>query len=197
MTGKVVKFIWVLFFGMVFMPVSRAGEIDLLLDKLVEKGVLSSVEASIIADETKQEVSKDVATGKSYAVPEWVQKMKFKGDIRIRHQYERRHNDSEPRNRGRVRLRFGVEADVIEKVKVGFGLATGGTDPRSTNQTFQNTFDSPDIRLDYAYAQYAPIQEVTVVAGKFPRKDYLWAPTDLLWDGDINPEGGSIAYQTA
>ena len=56
-----------------------AGEIDILVDKLVEKGILTPVEAQIVLDETKQEVANEIAQGKSYAVPSWVQKMKFKG----------------------------------------------------------------------------------------------------------------------
>ena len=43
-----------------------------------------------------------------------------------------------------------------EEVKVGFGLASGTNDPRSTNQSFTNSFETPDIRLDYAYATYKP-----------------------------------------
>jgi len=168
-----------------------AGEVEILINKLVEKRVLTPVEAQIILDETKKQVSEELAQQKSYAVPSWAQKIKFKGDIRLRHQYERRENDTEGRNRGRVRYRLAMEAAIAETLKAGAGLASGSSDPRSTNQTLQNTFDTPDIRLDLAYIEYSPMSNVDIVAGKFKRKNYLWAPTDLLWDGDINPEGAS------
>lgn len=169
----------------------QAGEIDVLLDVLVEEGILSPAKAQIVRDETKRRVAKELAEAKSYAVPGWAQKIKFKGDLRLRHQYERRTNDTEGRNRGRIRYRLGIEATPMDNLKVAAGLASGSDDPRSTNQTLQNTFDTPDIRLDLAYAEYEPMSGVKVVGGKFKRKEYLWVPADLLWDGDINPEGGS------
>lgn len=169
---------------------SFAGEIDILVDKLVEKEILSQVEAQIILDETKQEVAKEIAQGDSYALPKWVQNIKFKGDLRTRYQYEKR-KGSEERHRGRIRFRLGSEMKVTDSVKVAAGLATGGKDPRSTNETLDNTFETPDIRLDYAYAQYAPVSWLTLMGGKIKGTSF-WTPSDLLWDGDINPEGVAV-----
>jgi hypothetical protein len=80
-------------------------------------------------------------------------------------------------------------------VNAGAGIASGGADPRSTNQTFEDTFAHGDLRLDYAYVQYNPPSApgVSLIAGKFPRAAYLWEHTDMLWDGDINPSGGSVS----
>ncbi|MEA3226039.1 MAG: putative porin [Planctomycetota bacterium] len=179
--------------------VAQAGELDILVDKLVEKGILTPVEAQIVLDETKQQVAQELAEQKSYAAPSWTQKIKLKGDMRLRYQYERRNADTEGRTRGRYRFRLGGEGKVTDEFKVGFGLATGSSDPKSTNQTFSldgdRTFGTPDIRLDYAFGEYQPLSNLKVVAGKFKRKPYLWAPTDMLWDGDINPEGGSLHWE--
>ncbi|MCK5083156.1 MAG: putative porin [Candidatus Omnitrophica bacterium] len=179
--------------------VSQAGEMDILVDKLVEKGILSPVEAQIILDETKQQVAKELAEQKSYAAPSWTQKIKLKGDFRLRYQYERRNADSEGRTRGRYRFRLGGIGEVTDQFKVGFGLATGGSDPKSTNQTFNNdggqSFVTPDIRLDYAYFEYQPMSKFMMAAGKFKMKPYLWKPTDMLWDSDINPEGVSAHWE--
>ncbi len=172
----------------------KAGEIDILMEKLVEKGVLSPVESQIVLDETKHQVAKEVSQGKSYALPKWVQKVNLKQDLRLRYQYEKRDVNADARNRERLRYRLGLSSSVNDRVKVGLGLASGGSDPRSTNQTFQNTFDSPDIRLDLAFAEYTSENGFKIVGGKFKRKPYLWAPTDLMWDGDINPEGTSVNY---
>jgi hypothetical protein len=178
---------------------AQAGELDILVDKLVEKGILSPVEAQIIIDETKQQVSKELAEQKSYAAPSWTQKIKLKGDFRLRYQYERRTADTEGRTRGRYRFRLGGEGQVTDQFKVGFGLATGGSDPKSTNQTFNldngTSFATPDIRLDYAFLQYQPLSNFMMSAGKFKMKPYVWHSTDLLWDSDINPEGLSMHWE--
>jgi hypothetical protein len=85
---------------------------------------------------------------------------------------------------------LGLVADVTEQWEAGFGLASGSADPRSTNQTLDDTFSSPDVRLDYAYAKYTPLDWLTAFGGKF--KNPLWRPKDLLWDSDIRPEGIAV-----
>ena len=57
-----------------------AGEVDVLINKLVEKGLLSPSEAQIVMDDTKLRVSKDLAEQKSYSVPDWTQRIKWGGD---------------------------------------------------------------------------------------------------------------------
>jgi len=179
-------------------PFSHAGEVDVLLQVLVDKGILSSSEAAKIKTETEHYVADELKTASSYAVPKWVQSIKMKGDVRTRYQYEKRESSTSPRHRGRVRARLGIIGNMTPDIEAGVGLASGSADPRSTNQTFEDTFDTPDIRLDYAYGQWkTPLKGLKVIGGKFVRGDYLWAPTDLLWDGDINPEGGSFNYKTS
>ena len=128
----------------------------------------------------------------------WAEKIKLKGDLRLRRQYEEadpENGDSQSRERYRYRLRLGAEAKVTDEVKVGLGFASGGDDARSTNETLDDGFSTKDARLDYAFAEWKPADWVSVVGGKFKRKAYLWAPTDLIWDGDINPEGVSVHLQ--
>ena len=172
-------------------------QVDSLIEKLIDKGILTKAEAR----EIKQEIVGDEKALREDAmktsIPEWVQKTKIKGDARVRYQYERRKNDTEARTRGRVRLRLGVDSKITDQWKVGAGLATaevGSTsdDHRSTNMTFNDSFRRGDIRLDYAFAEYQPVPWAKAVAGKFVKTDYLWTPTDLLWDSDINPAGGSL-----
>ncbi|MCM8763254.1 MAG: putative porin, partial [Candidatus Omnitrophica bacterium] len=177
---------------------SYAGEIDILLQKLVDKGILSPGEAQEIKTETQEQVKKEIAQGKYSNLPEWIQKMKFKGDFRLRYQYDHEKNigtnaSKTDRNRGRFRLRLGLEAKPNDKILAAVGIASGKTgDPRSTNQTFQDAFDKKPIILDYAYAQYSPKPWVTLIGGKM--KNPLWEPGDLIWDTDITPEGGSVNF---
>ncbi|MFA5437186.1 MAG: putative porin, partial [Candidatus Omnitrophota bacterium] len=92
--------------------VSFAGEIDLLLEKLVDKGVLTGAEAQQVKYETQEQVKKEIATGKSESLPAWIQNIKLKGDLRLRYQYkhEKATNDyNKDTHLGRVRARLGLE----------------------------------------------------------------------------------------
>jgi len=173
---------------------SYAGEIDLLLQKLVEKGVLTAGEAQQVKIETKEEIKKEISQAKYDLLPEWLQRVKFKGDFRLRYE-GKRERGAKDENMGKIRLRQGVEVKVNDQMKAGFGLATGTTsNPRSTNVTFGGTSGTPasfkDITVDYAYGSYSPRTWITMTGGKF--KNPIWQPTDLLWDGDLNPEGGNV-----
>jgi len=179
---------------------SYAGEVDILLQKLVEKGVLSAGEAQEIKTETQEQVKKEIAEGKFSSLPQWVQNTKLKGDFRLRYQHD--HAKKLPttttptdRDRARIRLRLGLESKVNEKLLVGIGLATGLNDgstdaSRSTNASLSDSFSKKPISLDYAYAQYSPFSWATLIGGKF--KNPLWEPGDMIWDTDINPEGGAL-----
>jgi hypothetical protein len=182
---------------------SFAGEIDILLQKLVDKGVLTPGEAQQIGTETKEQVKKEIAEGKYSSLPAWVQNIKLKGDLRLRYQYKHDKSTSDDiasqdTQIGRVRMRLGLESKINEKIMAGIGIATNsGGDPRSTNITFgdKNSGYSTkmEIRLDNAYAKYTPLSWLYLVGGKMLLKDVMWEPTDLVWDTDITPEGGVIA----
>ena len=172
-----------------------ATQVDALIEKLVDKGILTRAEGiklktEIAADEqiVREESAKQM-------LPDFVKNMKLKGDLRTRMQYEKKSNDTEGRTRARLRYRLGIESKVTDNVKVAAGLASGGADPRSTNQTLQNSFEQPDIRLNYAAGEWTPAKWAKIVVGKFEKKPYLWAPTDMLWDTDINPGGTMISLE--
>ena len=181
-----------------------AGEMDSLVEKLVEKGVLKPSEAQEILKEVKEEAKKEreIVVQETKAslkddgslalnLSDWVQKTKLNGDFRLR--YQNTDADGKPdRDRGRYRLRLGLVSQVTDKVEVGFGLATGEDDPRSTNQTFSDSFSTDDINMDYAYASYKPFSSLNLIGGKM--KNPLWTPSDLLWDSDIRPEGVAIVF---
>jgi polyhydroxyalkanoate synthesis regulator phasin len=187
--------------------VPQAAEVDILINKLVEKGVITQDEATQLMDEMRKEgareneaikavvaeAAKEEAKHNKQVLPSWVENMTLSGDFRVRYQTEDVDNDGKPsRNRWRIRLRPGLDAKINDQWKVGFGLATGSDDPISTNQTLENEFQTPDIRLDYAYAQYSPTKDIRIIAGKL--KNPLYTTKDLMWDGDARPDGLAATF---
>jgi hypothetical protein len=110
------------------------------------------------------------------------------------------------RYRGRYRARLGASAKVVSRASVTLGLATGGSDPRSANQTLGsgNDFDKDEFRLDLAYATLSPFADgalpgiengyLAVDGGKV-KNPFIWKQLgidNLLFDNDINPEGANL-----
>ena len=188
---------------------SMAGEMDILVRKLVEHGVLSQQDADEILQETRVEAEKErqetiaatkeaLMTGEDApfmlveSIPSFIRNTKIKGDFRLRYQHNDREGGNNNRNRGRYRLRVSFVTKINEKVDVGFGFATGDGNPRSANEDMNNTFENPGIRLDLSYVAYKPFDWLTLVGGKF--KNPLWLPGgSFLWDSDIRPEGVSVS----
>ncbi len=119
----------------------------------------------------------------------------FKGDFRFRYQKEQ-NTGSVDRDRLRIRLRIGSSMRIDDIWSVGFGLATGSDDPRSTNETMDNSSETPDIRLDYAYGEYKGIDNVVLWLGKYiGMKKGTMCFSDLLWDSDIRQEGLGMRFK--
>ena len=174
---------------------TAASEIDVLTQKLIEKGVISGGEGAQIMSETNEDIAKALASGKSASVPVWAQILNLKGDVRYRVQEERTMAvHAVQRMRERIRFRINGTADLADAFSLGFGICSGTDDPRSTNQTLENSFQHSDIRLDMAWGQYSPVDGLTFLAGKFPYGSFLYKPSDLLYDSDLNFEGIGAEY---
>lgn len=169
-------------------PAARAGELDLLLDRLVEKEVLDPGEAQEIRIGTQEEVKKEIAQQRHRTLPMWIQTMKLRGDVRLRYQFNDNRNKRYNQHRGRYRLRFFADSKVNEKVYMGFGFASGNSaDPRSTNQTFTDNNGKKNLYIDYVFAEYNASDNLALTAGR--TRNPLWLTSDMLWDTDINLEG--------
>ena len=135
---------------------------------------------------------------KGFAVSdnEFIDGIKLKGDLRVR--YEMRDKDnktSEDITRERLRTRFrlgGIWDNKEESWQVGAGLATGGDDPTSTNDTWSENkpFETGDIRLDYAYAKHT-WEDVSLMLGQ---SENPYKSSWVLWDGDVRLSGLTMAY---
>ena len=190
MKKLLIVFLIAAFLPLGFVSSPQAGtEVDILLKKLVEKGVLTQEEAKTISKETTEDVKKQIKKHKADWLPKWVMKTKIKGDMRLRYQYQKE-DGSIARNRGRFRYRISITNQVTDNVKVGLRLASGSSDPRSTNQTLGDTFSSKPIQIDRAYVEMKFFDALKIYGGKF--KNPIFEPGDMLWDTDINPEGATF-----
>ena len=135
--------------------------------------------------------------GETGDVPSWVQRIRFSGDFRYRHELTDI-EDVEDRHRHRIRARLQMNATVTDELEVVIGLATGSWDPVSTNQDLGDAFSSKSINLDLAYVTYTPEQVagLAVIAGKMPNPLHRPQGTELIWDDDMRPEGIAVAYKT-
>ena len=180
---------------------ARAGKVDLLINKLVEKGILSYSEAVDLLTEIQKEGGRQEEEIKQAAVeaakteakasvsmPDWVKNTKFYGDLRLRHdtQWRDEPNKSYSRNRERYRLRFGIKTNPTETTEVGIRLASGSGYQNTTNQSFDEHARGKQIFIDKAYASWKAADFLKISGGK--HKNPLFT-SPLAWDPDVNPEG--------
>lgn len=125
----------------------------------------------------------------------WAETIKMNGDFRYRHEAFDVENRRE-RHRQRMRARVSITGEVSDTVTAGFRLATGGNDPISTNQSFDDASSSKGVVIDQAYVNWkTPIDGLKVSAGKFKNPLHRVGSNSLLWDGDLNPEGVGATYK--
>lgn len=171
-----------------------------------------------ISEQIRQEVVAQAKTeqwGDVNAVPEWVGRLKWDGDIRLRYQddlfasgnapgtdfvfdpyglgsFDNPVNTGVDRQRLRVRARLGLTAKITDYVSTGFRFSTGNTnDPVSTNQTLGNDFNKYTLVLDRAYAKVQPWDWLSVSGGRIPNPFFS---TDLVWSDNLNFDGLAATF---
>lgn len=139
--------------------------------------------------------------------PDWVNNFSFFGDFRYRHDsmdYQNAVKNGETldkRERDRIRARLGVKAIVNEEWDAVFRIASGSSDtPISTNQTLGDSdsdlFGTKKLWLDWAYASWHPDSKpgFNLYMGKMPNPFYRVAKNELIFDGDVSPDGIAASY---
>jgi len=134
----------------------------------------------------------------------WTDTVTVKGDLRYR--YESIMDDSKKdsdgdtitRERNRIRARLSAEAKPADDLKVGVELSTGQSDPVSGNQTIGDGFMKDEMKLNLAYLEWSALSsdsphEAKFTAGKM--KNPFINVSDLVWDGDLTPEGVAFKGQ--
>ena len=123
----------------------------------------------------------------------WAERLSWKGDLRYRYE-DIEEDGKDDRDRNRVRARAALIAKPTDTNEVGLGLATGGDDPVSTNQTLGGGGSTKDVRLDLAYFKWTGVENTYLTAGKFKNPFYKEQKSSLIWDGDYRPEGAAIGW---
>ena len=197
----------------VMMMMSSPSQSKGILEILRDKGVITDEEYRQAIEEAKGKDDKVVQEAKAEAskqskLPDWLNRTSFFGDIRYRHEgfYNSELQANNPtRNRERIRARLGLGIDVNEELSGKLRIVTGDpNDPISTNQTLSELFTRKPINLDWAFITIAPWQTfgldkltgsekpmASVSAGKFPVPMFAPGNSELVFDGDLSPEGVS------
>jgi len=179
----------------------RAQSVDSLLDKLVDKGILTVKEAQELRTESDKDFEKAYAA--KTGMPEWVTSLKFNGDVRVRYENFTAENPAfVDQNRFRFRLRFGAVATLMDDFEAGFRLTSSqqqgnfGGDPISGNATMTDNASKKYIFIDQAYGKWSPLKgphlSGSLTVGKMENPFVF---SDMVFDQDYTPEG--LAMQSA
>ncbi|HEY5041640.1 MAG TPA: putative porin [Verrucomicrobiae bacterium] len=178
---------------------------DALINKLEQKGILTTKEAQELRTEASQDFT-TAAHSKAnmpdwMVMPDWVKSYKLSGDFRGRFEQLSGDNDAfVDRVRLRYRLRVGLTVNLHDNLEVGFrfgsgdpasGFATGN--PLSGTSTFQDNFSSKSLYVDAAYGKWSPLNSDSwLLSATIGKMDNPFAFTPMVFDQDLTPEGGAI-----
>jgi hypothetical protein len=145
------------------------------------------------------------------AMPEWLSRISFDGEFRLRNQDDRFplgnvlpsqynpsgltliSNTTNNHDYTRILARLGMKAQVSEDTIVVFRIGTGNTNSVSSgNQTMGNQYSNYGMELNRAYVQSNPYNWLELTGGKMPNP---WLSTDLVWDANINVEGVTAKFK--
>lgn len=127
---------------------------------------------------------------------DWTETVKLKGDLRYRHEAIDK-DGSENRSRHRIRARLAVDAAVEENLSLHFRLASGSSDPVSTNQTLGGAGSTKGFGLDLAYFAWMHDSSLQVTGGKVKNPFVRPAKQELIFDGDLTPEGVAAGWKSS
>ena len=174
-----------------------AQSADALINKLIQKGVLTEKEGKELMTETSDT---NLVSASKWRLNDAIKTIGLFGDVRFRYEYRGADNapksgattDDYARERFRYAFRLGLKGDLFDNFYYGVRLETS-SNPRSPWVTFgDDTSSTPSaknsdgINIGQAYLGWRPASWYEMTVGKFPMPLYV---TPMLWDSDINPEG--------
>ena len=151
------------------------------------------------------------------AVPEWVRRVQWYGDLRTRVEYDNFMsnnavavnvqqtnqtrslvllNTTEDRTRLLARARAGVAVNVDDNWSTDIRLTTGNsTSPVSSNQTLGDYGQRYTVAMDRANIRFRnDARTLNLVAGRFGNP---WFGTDLVWANDLSFDGVAAQWLPA
>jgi len=168
-------------------------------------GVFVLVLAETTSAMTKEELAREALIERVNShdkLLETLERISWFGDMRLRYEMVDRASDNSTTNdadghldteRPRIRFRFGARAHVYEDLDFIFRLSTGGDDASTSGDTtLDGTFGNKAISLNLAYGSWEFMDGLTVQGGKVKNP---FMKSEVVWDGDVNPEGLSEIYQ--
>jgi len=156
---------------------------------------VATASLAIVSVEDLEATNAEIAQLKEQNIStSWAENVRWQGDFRLRWEDIDDASKDDERTRARIRARAALIADLPQDVEVGLGIATGGDDPVSTNQTLGGGGSTKDVRLDLAYFKWKP-NDWYLGGGKFKNPHYRTFKSQLIWDGDFRPEGVFGGYQ--
>ena len=205
-------------------------EMKLLLDKLVERGIISKEDADEVT-KTDRTRRPDPRAGRGLPTPRpWLpddnlipplgqqgpwqadpdRRFIIYGDIRLRHEYDNFEQNDFHRARYRYRLRIGVDTQFSESWRGSFGLVSGmmsggAANPEQhrvgdyfpgTGNISMDAFNRLPTMINFGYMQYAPNNYFSLSMGKLKQGLQMWAPSQLIWRYDVNPDGLAMNFKT-
>ncbi|HEY5808119.1 MAG TPA: putative porin [Povalibacter sp.] len=183
------------------------------VDKLENENTVLKTENETLKSQTdylKAETKglrKDAATASTEIAKvkgaDWASRITAKGDLRYRYEWIQDPTrqgvvaglqgvNEEEQSRHRIRARLGFDARITDSLLVGLQVATGGDDPRSSNQTLGGVNSRKAIGFDLAYFDWKFASWGDLVGGKMKYPFYRPGQS-LFHDNDVNPEG--LAFQ--
>ena len=183
---------------------SHAQSADALIDKLVDKGILTTKEAQELREESDKEFT--TAIQAKTGMPDWVTAYKFSGDFRGRYDQVTSTDGNThfaDRDRFRYRLRAGLVVSMQGGLETGFSLTTADPaqangfnnagNPLSGNSTMQDNGTKTGIYIDTAYGKWTPLNSdgwfLSTTIGKMINPLQF---TPMVFDPDWTPEGAAL-----
>jgi hypothetical protein len=183
---------------------SHAQSSDALIDKLVDKGILTTKEAQELRDESDQDFTTAFQT--KTGMPDWVTSYKLYGDFRGRYDEVASTDGNKTftdRDRFRYRLRVGLTISMKDNLEAGFRLTSGDPasannfnnagNPLSNNSTLQDNGTKKNVYIDTAYGKWTALNGdgwlLSAIIGKM---DNPLQFTPMVFDADWTPEGAAI-----
>jgi hypothetical protein len=157
---------------------------------------VSALETRVAAvEESNDRQTDQLAQGlASSSAMDWARNIKWKGDLRYRHEQFDVEGVPSDRVRHRIRGRFGLEAKISSTLLAGFEIATADIlDSRSSNSTLDDGNARKTIGLNLAYIDWKPREGMLVTVGK-QKQPWIKAGNSLFFDNDVNPEGAAFQY---